>query len=83
MSKKKEKETKPNLNTMENNDNNLNTLEILIKNELDKREISEKKRENLKNINLLENNSSYLYNWQNLFNISIPFVFYSLFNLRY
>ena len=83
MSKKKGKENNSNLNTIEKNDNNLDTLEILIKNELDKRKISEKKRENLKDINLLENNSSYLYNWQNLFNISIPFVFYSLFNLRY
>jgi len=72
MSKKKEKENKSNLNTTEKNDNNLDTLEILIKNELDKRKISEEKRENLKDINLLENNSSYLYNWQNLFNISIP-----------
>ena len=72
MSKKKEKEDKPNLSTTDRNDNNLDTLEILIKKELDKREISEKKKENLKNINLLENNSSYLYNWQNLFNISIP-----------
>ena len=83
MSKKKGKENNSNLNTIEKNDNNLDTLEILIKNELDKRKISEKKRENLKDINLLENNSSYLYNCQNLFNISIPFVFYSLFNLRY
>ena len=72
MSKKKEKENKSNLNTTEKNDNNLDTLEILIKNELDKRKISEEKRENLKDINLLENNSSYLYNWQNLFNFSIP-----------
>ena len=72
MSKKKGKENNSNLNTIEKNDNNLNTLEILIKNELDKRKISEKKRENLKDINLLENNSSYLYNCQNLFNISIP-----------
>jgi hypothetical protein len=72
MSKKKGKENNSNLNTIEKNDNNLDTLEILIKNELDKRKISEKKRENLKDINLLENNSSYLYNWQNLFNISIP-----------
>ena len=72
MSKKKGKENNSNLNTIEKNDNNLDTLEILIKNELDKRKISEKKRENLKDINLLENNSSYLYNCQNLFNISIP-----------
>ena len=72
MSKKKGKENNSNLNTIEKNDNNLDTLEILIKNELDKRKISEKKRENLKDINLLENNSSYLYYWQNLFNISIP-----------
>ena len=70
--KEKEKENKSNLNITEKNDNNLDTLEILIKNELDKRKISEEKRENLKDINLLENNSSFLYNWQNLFNISIP-----------
>ena len=71
MSKKMDKESTYNLNITEKNDNNLGTLEILIKNELDKRAISEKKRQNLKNINLLENNSSYLYNWQNLFNVSI------------
>ena len=62
-----------NLNNINNNKNNSETLEKIIKEEVEKVKIPTFKRENLKNIYLLENNNiPNLYDWNTLFNNSIP-----------
>jgi len=52
--------------------NNPETFELLIKDEIEKSRISHQKIEKLKNINLYENYISDLYNWNTLFKYYIP-----------
>ena len=62
----------PNNNKSNSNRNNSESLEMIIKEEIERVKLSFKKKENLKNIDLIEKNVSDLYKWKALFNHSIP-----------